>query len=156
MCKNKTHEQFIKEVFKEVGNEYTILGQYLNSKTKIEIKHNKCGYTFNMQPHNFIDLSQRCPRCAANARKTNKQFLQEVYQLVGNEYTFLEAYVTNNTLIKVKHNKCGHIYKVRPSNFLSGKRCPKCAGCIKKTTKQFKQEIYDLYKGEYEVLGEYK
>ena len=28
--------------------------------------------------------------------------------------------------LKVKHNKCGNIYKVTPSNFLRGYRCPYC------------------------------
>lgn len=30
------------------------------------------------------------------------------------------------TKIKIKHNKCNHIYEVVPSSFLSGRRCPKC------------------------------
>lgn len=59
-------------------------------------------------------------------RKTDKQFKQEVYDIVGNEYTFLDHYVNNETKIRVKHNKCGNVYRVIPINFLSGKRCPFC------------------------------
>ena len=70
------------------------------------------------------------------ARKTNEQFLKEVFELVGDEYTFLDEYEKSNTKILVRHNcnKCDNYeYMVRPTDFRSGYRCPKCAGCIKKT-----------------------
>ena len=56
----------------------------------------------------------------------------------------------------MKHNICNYKFEINPTNFLSGKRCPKCAGKNKKTTEQFKQEIYELVGNEYEVLSEYK
>lgn len=40
--------------------------------------------------------------------------------------TFLEKYIGADNNILVRHNACGCIYSVRPSNFLYGKRCPKC------------------------------
>lgn len=58
-------------------------------------------------------------------KKTNEQFLEEVRQLVGEEYTFLEPYQGARTRIKVRHNMCGNTYLVTPDNFLRGKRCPK-------------------------------
>lgn len=69
----------------------------------------------------------RCPFCSSNASKTNIQFQQEVYDLVGNEYVFLDKYVNNHTKLKVKHNRCGNIYKVEPNSFLQGSRCPYCS-----------------------------
>lgn len=47
-------------------------------------------------------------------------------KLVNEEYTVLEEYKNTDTPIKMKHNKCGYIYKVAPHNFLSGQRCPNC------------------------------
>jgi hypothetical protein len=87
--------------------------------------------------------------------KTNNQFLQEVYDLVGNEYTFLEEYQGVMKKILVQHNKCGHKYSVVPNSFLNGRRCPQCYGIKKKTSEIFKQEVYDLVKNEYIVLGKY-
>lgn len=60
--------------------------------------------------------------------KTDEQFKQEVFNLVGDEYEVLEPYTNNQTEIRVKHNGCGHVYKVRPDNFLSGQRCQCCSG----------------------------
>lgn len=37
----------------------------------------------------------------------------------------MSEYVNNNTHITMKHNKCGHIYYVKPNAFLSKNICPK-------------------------------
>jgi len=49
-------------------------------------------------------------------RKTDEQFKQEVYDLVGNEYTFLDKYVnavpyTEDTLPKIKKYLIKHGFK---------------------------------------------
>ena len=59
-------------------------------------------------------------------RKTDAEFKKEVFDLVGSEYEFLEPYVNSYTKIKVKHNKCGNVYKVTPDSFLRGSRCTCC------------------------------
>ena len=40
-------------------------------------------------------------------------------------------------------------------NVLHRSRCPNCFGNEKKTTEQFKQEVYDLVGDEYSVIEEY-
>ena len=50
-------------------------------------------------------------------RKTNEEFTNEVYDLVGNEYIFLEKYIRDGTKIKCRHNKCGHEWYITPSSF---------------------------------------
>lgn len=124
-AKRKTDEQFNKEVYDLVGNEYTFLESYVNARTKIKVKHSKCGDIYKVKPHDFLS-GKRCPYCKGNAKKTDAQFKQEVYDLVGSEYTVLGAYVNAYTKIRVKHNQCGHIYKVKPHHFLEGERCPYC------------------------------
>ncbi len=74
----------------------------------------------------LVFYGRRCSYCAGLIKKTNNQFRKEVYDLVGDDYTFLDSYVNAITKIRVKHNKCGHIYKVKPDSFLQGSRCPYC------------------------------
>lgn len=91
-------------------------------------------------------------------RKTTIEFLTEVYELVGDEYTVLEPYTNSTTPVKIKHNKCGHEYGVRRWNFIKGSRCPKCAnswGRKKKTTEDVKKELYELVGDEFTLVGEY-
>ena len=53
--KKRTNEEFIKEVKKLVGEEYTTLEEYKNNTTKIDIKHNKCGNIFKMDAKHFLE-----------------------------------------------------------------------------------------------------
>lgn len=130
--KKKTTEEFKNEVYKLVKDEYSVLGEYINSHTKIKIKHEKCGNVYEVRPTAFLYQNARCPKCSAikagnYTRKGTEKFKREVIELVGNKYTVLGEYINTDTKIKMKHNKCGHIYNVTPNNFLRGKRCPKCA-----------------------------
>ena len=154
MTKRKTDEEFKQEVYDLVGDDYTFLETYVNTHTKLKVKHNICGNTYGVRPGDFI-RGNRCPYCFGTIKKTDEEFRKEIYGLVGNEYTFLDKYVNIDTKLKVKHNKCGNTYGVSPHNFLKGKRCPYCAGLVKKTDKQFKQEIYDLVGNEYTFLDKY-
>lgn len=90
-------------------------------------------------------------------RKTPEEYEAEVYTLVGDEYTIIEGYILSSTPTYMRHNFCGHTFKIRPNAFLKGGRCPNCNGneAKRKTTEQFKAEVKALVGDEYTVLGEY-
>lgn len=57
----------------------------------------------------------------------NEEFINRVIRQTRNEYLFLDQYKNLRTELRVKHEVCKHVYKVRPKDFLAGKkRCPKC------------------------------
>ena len=89
-------------------------------------------------------------------RKTHNQFIEEIKEKFGNEYTVLSQYEKASKKVKVKHNKCNKEYYVRASAFLSGARCTHCFKPIKKSTEHFKKEISNIVGDEYSVIGEYK
>ena len=155
MAKKKTDAEFKQEVFDLVGDEYTLLDNYVNSQTKIRVKHNKCGHIYKVKPNNFLNRGSRCPYCSGNHKKTDVEFKHEIFNLVSNEYVFLDSYVNNKTKLRVKHNKCGHIYKVEPDAFLRGNRCPLCSAGTNKTDAQFQQEVFNLVGDEYTFLDPY-
>ena len=155
MPRKKTDAEFKKEVYDLVNDEYTFLDHYVNARTKLRVKHNKCGNIYEVKPMYFVNLSSRCPYCSRNTKKTDAQFKQEVKNLVRTEYTFLDPYQGANNKIKVKHNKCGNIYHVKPSHFLDGTRCPYCKGNAKKNDEWFKQEVVNLVGDEYTFLEPY-
>lgn len=158
----KTNQKFIQEVYEAVGDEYSFLEPYQGTMVKIKAKHNDCGYEWLVKPTQFLDLRGRCPKCSGSMKKTDKQFKSEVYQLVGNEYTFLETYKNNSTKLKVIHNTCGHEYRVESHAFtVKESRCPKCAKKkankkLTKTNKEFMREVYSLVRDEYLFLEKYK
>lgn len=152
--RRKTDAQFKQEVENLVGDEYVFLDNYVNTKTKLRVKHEKCNNIYEVQPYAFLQ-GKRCPYCAGNIKKTDAQFKREVFDLVGDEYTFLDQYQGVLTKLRAKHNKCGHIYEVAPGNFLRGHYCPYCNGNTGKTDAQFKQEVYDLVGDKYVFLDNY-
>jgi len=156
MAKRGTHEKFIRMVYEMYGNDYTVLGHYKNSRTCIRMKHNVCGYDDWYPTPNTVQQGGGCPKCAGNLEGTTESFKQEVFDLVGDEYTVLGEYVKSYKEIRMKHNVCGYDdWCPTPARFKQGDRCPKCAGKLKGTTESFKQEVFDLVGDEYTVLGEY-
>ncbi|MGV6936030.1 hypothetical protein ACWA2B_10990 [Paenibacillus sp. CMM36] len=163
MTAKKTPEQFEKEVFILLGDEYKVVSNYLGSRSKIVLRHSVCNKEWSTTPGSILKGS-RCLHCSGRNKKTQNDLVGEVKRKVGNEYAILGEYVNTHTPILMRHNKCGYEWKVRPKLFLhgtkysspNGTRCPKCAGLLKKSTLEFKQEVYDLVKDEYTVLDEYK
>lgn len=162
--RDKTNEEFIDEVYDKYGNDYTILEDYIGSRAKIKIKHNKCGHVFVARPSDFLTVKE-CPKCtkekyAGSRAKGTDNFKKEVLELVGEEYSVLEEYKKANIKIKMKHNLCGNIYHVQPNNFLNGSRCPKCSmervhNKTRKPQSLFKKQVREIYGDEFSVVGKY-
>ena len=116
----RTPESYREEVEKITNGEYSVLGEFVNTTTKILHAHKECGYEWEVTPNNFINNGSRCPKChTRKSRKTNEQFVAEVYDLVGGEYTFLEPYTKAINKIKVRHNICGLEYEAVPITSLT-------------------------------------
>jgi Zn ribbon nucleic-acid-binding protein len=153
MGRKKTHEKFCEEVYELVDDEYSVLGKYINAKTKIKMRHNVCNYEWDITPDNFLQ-GKRCPKCAGRTRDTN-QFKEEVDKITNGEYELLGEYKKWNIKTLFRHNLCGFEYKTTPNIFLNGSRCPKCAGNLKYNQNTFEDAVYDLVGNEYTVLGLY-
>ncbi len=89
-------------------------------------------------------------------KKTHEAFIEEVYNLVGNEYTVTQSYLRAMDKINFRHNVCGKLFSMSPNTFLSGARCAHCYGTPRKTTEQFINYVLGITGHDYEVLGEYK
>lgn len=160
----KTNERFLAEIYNLVKYEYAFLEVYKGDRTNIAVRHDKCGNIYFVRPNNFLS-GKRCPICARvkagnKKRKTHEQFIQDVYSLVGNEYTVLDEYKAANIKVLIKHNKCGCEYLVFPGNFLYGKRCPECAKrhigrCNALTEREFTEKLKEKTNGKCVALDKY-
>lgn len=95
-----------------------------------------------------------------SVKKTNQQFIDEVFALHGNEYSVLEEYKGNRIPIKIRHNVCGRVSKFSPSNFLQGHGCNYCAQIDRDrkrrlSNKSFIKKVKDLVGDEYTFLDPY-
>lgn len=122
----KTTDQFKEEVKNLVDDEHKVLGDYIGAKVNVLMRHNKCGFEYNVTPTDFLSGGNRCPECARNKKKDTESFKKEVYELVGDEYEIVGEYTTSKSPVLIKHTICGCTFEKTPELFLIGIGCPDC------------------------------
>lgn len=134
-----TNEEFLSRAKDVWGDEYTILGPYVNSGTLIKVRHNKCGNTYMTRPADFLrghgclkcSYIERSPKIGVNQRTPLAKVKENINKILGDQYIVLtkaDDYKGNRQHIRIKHLICGHTYKARYSDIQhSHTGCPYCA-----------------------------
>lgn len=86
-------------------------------------------------------------------RTTTADFIEQLSK-VNNKVTVIGEFTRLHNKILAKCNKCGYEWETYPYNLLKGHGCPKCMKIYKKTTDEYKKELFMKNKG-IEVIGEY-
>lgn len=125
--------EFKQQVKNIVGDEYEVLGEYKNNKSKILFKHKKCGTKFYMTPHAFL-AGQRCTNPKEIIDRRTKHFTMTLEKAKNillksrhGEYAIVGDFKMASKKATFKHMKCGKTFysKVSPVlNNTSG--CPYC------------------------------
>ena len=109
----------------------------------------ECGHEFRFHYKKFIQhpcckiCSPRCP--------DEETFINEIQALTRDEYTLASTYHKRLEEVELLHRTCGRIFRMRPSHFLNGHRCPYC---IKQYRKPEFESLVDKYSsGRYKVTG---
>ena len=155
MGRKKTHDEFCKEVYNLVGDEYEVIGKYVNTRTKIKMKHNKCLNYINPTPDDFLN-GKRCKFCQHRSfKKTTEEFQNEIDEISYNRYKVIEEYKNCKTEIKIKDTISKEIINFKPNSFLENiKRNNGIYKSLTYTTETFKKELNKINSNIY-VLGEY-
>lgn len=137
--KKLTTECFIRKTKEKYGEEYTVLGKYNNTKSKIKMRHNneKCNnHEWDVICYDFLN-GHGCPICGGTKKITHEEFLEWFINEVGDEYILFGRFTKTGEKITVKHNieDCGMIYEVKANDFRNGVRCARCYGNKKKLPK---------------------
>ena len=138
------------------------LVSYENLNKPMTIRHTICGKTFEIGYYDF----KKAPYCRACYQKkigidikitprsinesTESSFIQDIADLVGDEYIFVGPYRGDNEYTYIRHKKCDTIERYIPSHFRQGIRCKKCA--IKTSLEGFSKYVEDLTSGEYSIV----
>ena len=162
-------EKYKNKLFDEVGEEYSLEKINVeNKRTILYLTHNECNQSYPTDQYKFFKEKCRCqnPKCkferkSLQRRRDNNDVLNQIYNLVQDEYSVLSEYKGSNEYMNFKHNKCKHEFPMTPHNFIfNEQRCPRCAQLIikEKLTKPheiFLRELEEKYPNEYEVLDKY-
>jgi very-short-patch-repair endonuclease len=157
-----SNDQFLSKLAEKRGEEFEPLERYVLSSQKIKVRHAICGKGVFMTPNSLLN-GRGCPLCAPEKRsrslsKGRDGLVSDIETIYPGEYEVLSDYRNYLKKVRVKH-RCGNEYMIIPGNFLKGqKHCPLCYPKnrnTKKTTEEFRKEIFSLEGGDYSLIGEY-
>lgn len=158
-----TPHSFREMVFCEVGNEYSVMSDYIDCKTPIEFIHNECGTKFKMKPRSFFKSQTKCSnkecKHKIHTRLNSENFIRRVDSLgyiVKSEYLGIDEmmiFECKKCHTNFKLNKASKIYEpVKISH------CPNCysSKIISSSADKFIQTFNSMFGNEFEISGEYK
>ena len=119
------------------------------SKTKIILKCNKDGYSWNTSLHHFIKRNQCCPRCIGRNKTTQEAINEIEIKCIAKNYKFLGfnvVYKNNKSKFKLK---CiyNHTWETYYANFMNNDRC--CPVCSESKGEKIINEILNTQNIEY-------
>jgi Zn finger protein HypA/HybF involved in hydrogenase expression len=157
MPRKKTNEEFLKQVYEQVGNKYIFLEEYKGAQKEIKVRHNcnKCNhYEYMITPDKFLNSKNKCPKCSNNRKKTTEEYKKEIYNLVGDEFTVLTEYKGYNKKFLMRHNckKCNNYeWLTSPIIFKEYTYCPYCKNNFYEIKFPKEELILNLQKKKFEL-----
>ena len=144
-----TRDDFIQKAREIHGDKYDYSHViYTNVKTKVKIVCPLHG-VFQQTPDKHLHGKCGCPKCAGNKKDTNFSFVKKARDVHGDKYDYSEVcYVNNKTPVNIICRVHG-VFQQTPNNHLSGKGCPKCAGNVVLTTREFVEMAREIHGDEY-------
>jgi hypothetical protein len=128
--KKKSLEQFISEAKIVHGEKYNYNNaNYINNRTKVEIKCNYCLHIFYQSAIGHIDNKQGCPKCYGTPKITLEDFIRRSNEIHNNYYDYSKSDVngpcSSKTTIICPLPTHGEFLQTR-SDHIRGSGCPKC------------------------------
>ena len=116
--------------------QFTLLGKYKNTRTKVRLRCDICGYEYEVVPNTILNAGCGCPKCANRLKKTTEKFIEEL-KTVNKNIEVLGEYVNNHTKIKCRCLLDNNVWFPTPMSLLIGEGCPKCKAV--NTSKRLRQ-----------------
>lgn len=128
--KKKTSGEF-KEELKQINSNLTLLSEYINNRTHVNVRCDTCGYEWDTSPKSLLRGSG-CPKCVRNKisenRAKNAEAFQKELHIINPNVVVEGNYKNNRTHIDVMCKNCGYRWRAMPSILLKSKGCPICTG----------------------------
>lgn len=166
--KKKTQEEYVEEV--KIKNPIvTVIGTYIDARTKILHKCNICGKEWETSPTNILkghgckscslkETFKNNPKTQVTLRKSHDQYVKELYKANPN-IEILDKYITTEHENHFRCKICGYEWFGKPGGYLKGKGCYKCGKQkmgekLKYTHKEFVNKLNEI-NSNIEILGKY-
>lgn len=157
-AKNKYFQDKLNELY---GKEFELIGDYINSKSRVKIRHLVCGETFEIGAGVIFSKKKKlCPSCKKTKNRYSKKVLKEKTEKFRIElkerglgsFDILSDYIDARTEVLFIHKECGYEFKDTPKKFL--KRLNKCPNCNPRGQRMFnsQKEKNDYYQSELDAV----
>lgn len=120
----KTTESFCVEVEAITNHQFTLVSDYIDSKTDVTLKCNVCGTLRNIRPSILNSQGLKCKICSQNKEK--EFYLTKFKEKVVDKYELVSEYKGSREPVTVHCKQCGHYYTKRADMMLQGIGCPYC------------------------------
>lgn len=155
--RKKTAEEYKKDFYNIVNEEFELLSEYIGSNKGIKVKHNVCGTIRTVRADKlYTKHGIGCLKCTnINQTKDENTFKVELDKATNGEFELVGKYVNNKTKTEFRHVLCGNTFYAYPNNLKRHSNCKYCRPIgTAKSPKTFREEInYRLE--EYELVSEY-
>lgn len=156
MPKKRTHAEYIEQVSK-INPNIEVLGEYINSNTKISHRCIKHDYVWDTMPISILK-GHGCPLCGTEIvrkaiLKDHNWYINKLKENKRELYP-LEEYKDSHTKILHKCTVCGNEWYAQPNSILNGCGCPKCAHNEPITKDMFFKRLNEINRN-IELKGEY-
>lgn len=121
--RTKPKEEFEKEI-KKINKKIILIGQYINSSTKVLIECKDCGHRWKALPSTIL-RKHGCPKCANNIIKTQKKYEKEIKSHNSN-VDIIGEYKGANKKVLTRCKICGNEWMALPQGLLRGHGCSNC------------------------------
>ena len=132
----RTHEEYVKEV-KLKNPSVTVVGTYVDARTKIMHKCNLCNNEWETSPDSVLhghgckscslkETFKIHPKTQPKLRKYHEQYVKDLYEANPN-IEILDEYITTEHKNHFRCRVCGYEWYGKAGSYLSGKGCYMCA-----------------------------
>jgi hypothetical protein len=161
--KKLTHDEFLSKIPEDI----IIVGEYENSRQKIQAKCSKCCFSWSPVANSLIN-GHGCPHCGKEVSKktkkwnvTNDCFLNKIPFALLSTIEVMDKYSSVHSDVKVRCKICEFCWTSSPYKLYRNYGCVVCAKKYngiknRKSHDQFIEEINKVHMGSIEVLGDYK
>lgn len=113
-----------------------VVGKYINTSTKIEVRCKTCGYFWFANPSTLL-RGNGCPCCGGTKKISQEEFVRKL-TIVNPDVELLGEYKNNRTKVLVRCTRCGYEWSVTPHNMIDARsRCPRCTHSSTSFMEQF-------------------
>lgn len=164
MGKRLTQCQFIEKLNKKFpGEELELMDDYKNKRTKVMIKHGKCGRIIDTRTAGdwLYTAITACPLCYDPRSKPLEDFLKDVGKYSDNTIRYLDGYEhESKSNIRFQCLNCNKVFRKSKYNVYrnikrNGSICPYCSKLRKLTTEEFNNKLLLATNNNYSICNNY-